>query len=183
MSKRKRMLTWKPTWRKRASASGGRWCKRIDCIVRYCGPAQSQVDSRSHRASERTYLEFMQQREKTRPVHIPLADVTICDVAERYLQQLEDRYNRAEVSASHFEATRCCLTHFVMTVGALRRFHDISELDIDAYRNHVRGRTPLGRIAEPEEGASVIAFLCMPASSYVTGQCVAVDGGFLINGL
>lgn len=56
-------------------------------------------------------------------------------------------------------------------------------LQDDAYRNYVLGRTPLGRIAEPEEVATVIAFLCMPASSYVTGQCLAVDGGFLINGL
>jgi len=56
-------------------------------------------------------------------------------------------------------------------------------LQDDEYRNYVLQRTPLGRIAEPEEVASVIAFLCMPASSYVTGQCLAVDGGFLINGL
>jgi Tropinone reductase 1 len=56
-------------------------------------------------------------------------------------------------------------------------------LQDEAYRNLVLGRTPLGRIAEPEEVAAVIAFLCMPASSYVTGQCLAVDGGFLINGL
>jgi len=56
-------------------------------------------------------------------------------------------------------------------------------LQDDDYRNYVLQRTPLGRIAEPEEVASVIAFLCMPASSYVTGQCLVVDGGFLINGL
>jgi len=56
-------------------------------------------------------------------------------------------------------------------------------LQNDDYRNLVLQRTPLGRIAEPEEVASVIAFLCMPASSYVTGQCIAVDGGFLINSL
>lgn len=56
-------------------------------------------------------------------------------------------------------------------------------LQDDDYRNYVLQRTPLGRIAEPEEVASVIAFLCMPASSYVTGQCVVVDGGFLINSL
>jgi Tropinone reductase 1 len=56
-------------------------------------------------------------------------------------------------------------------------------LQNDDYRNLVLQRTPLGRIAEPEEVAAVIAFLCMPASSYVTGQCIAVDGGFLINSL
>jgi Tropinone reductase 1 len=43
--------------------------------------------------------------------------------------------------------------------------------------------TPLGRIAEPHEVAAVIAFLALPAASYVTGQCIAVDGGMSIQGL
>ena len=50
------------------------------------------------------------------------------------------------------------------------------------YLSSVLERTPMGRIAEPEEVASVAAFLCMPAASYVTGQCIPVDGGFMING-
>lgn len=55
-------------------------------------------------------------------------------------------------------------------------------LDDPGYRAAVLEHTPLGRIAEPEEVAAVIAFLCMPAASYVTGQCLAVDGGFLVDG-
>lgn len=43
--------------------------------------------------------------------------------------------------------------------------------------------TPLGRIGEPEEVAALAAFLCMPAASYITGQCIGVDGGFAASGV
>jgi Tropinone reductase 1 len=47
------------------------------------------------------------------------------------------------------------------------------------YLDEVLLRTPMGRIGEPEEVAAAVAFLCLPAASYVTGECIAVDGGFL----
>jgi Tropinone reductase 1 len=47
------------------------------------------------------------------------------------------------------------------------------------YLEEVLDRTPLRRIGEPEEVAAAIAFLCLPAASYITGQVLAVDGGFL----
>lgn len=50
------------------------------------------------------------------------------------------------------------------------------------YRAEIIARTPLRRIGKAEEVAGVVAFLCLPAASYVTGQCIIVDGGFSVNG-
>ncbi len=44
-------------------------------------------------------------------------------------------------------------------------------------------RTPMHRIAEPEEIASVIAFLAMDRSSFITGQNIVADGGMSVKAL
>lgn len=41
------------------------------------------------------------------------------------------------------------------------------------------GNTPIGRMAEPDELGEVVGFLCSPAASYVTGQAIPVDGGYV----
>ncbi|KAL2481586.1 Tropinone reductase-like protein [Abeliophyllum distichum] len=43
-------------------------------------------------------------------------------------------------------------------------------------------RTPLRRQGQPSEVSSMVAFLCFPAASYITGQVIYVDGGVSVNG-
>ncbi|KAK1313626.1 Tropinone reductase 1 [Acorus calamus] len=52
--------------------------------------------------------------------------------------------------------------------------------DDDEHRARVIDKIPLRRIGKPEEISSVVAFLCMPAASYITGQTLFVDGGFAL---
>jgi NAD(P)-dependent dehydrogenase (short-subunit alcohol dehydrogenase family) len=49
-------------------------------------------------------------------------------------------------------------------------------------RADLEGRTPLGRLAEPEEVARVVAFAVSDDASYVTGSSLTVDGGWLADG-
>ena len=42
---------------------------------------------------------------------------------------------------------------------------------------HMRSRSPQGRLTTPEEVASVVAFLCSEEASNINGQAINVDGG------
>lgn len=46
----------------------------------------------------------------------------------------------------------------------------------------VKKWTPMHRLGKPEEVANTIIFLCLPASSYITGQVIGVDGGLTAQG-
>jgi NAD(P)-dependent dehydrogenase (short-subunit alcohol dehydrogenase family) len=47
------------------------------------------------------------------------------------------------------------------------------------HRQWIESRIPAGRIGEPRDLAGAVIFLAAPASDYVTGQIIYVDGGWL----
>jgi len=53
----------------------------------------------------------------------------------------------------------------------------------ESFKAEVLGRTPMRRVGEIKEVAGTVSYLAMPASNYITGQVVSVDGGYTINGL
>lgn len=54
---------------------------------------------------------------------------------------------------------------------------DMSAQWTEAYRATIAQRIPLGRVGTPEEIARVVLFLAGDGASFITGECVNVNGG------
>ena len=59
----------------------------------------------------------------------------------------------------------------------IRQVAEQGHLDLET----IIDRLPLGRLAEPDEIADAVLFMCSDQSRFVTGQILFVDGGFSVN--
>jgi NAD(P)-dependent dehydrogenase (short-subunit alcohol dehydrogenase family) len=57
-----------------------------------------------------------------------------------------------------------------------RMFRDVASAP--EIRQMLESATPIGRVGQPEEIASAIVWLCSNSASFVTGQTLAIDGGY-----
>lgn len=64
-----------------------------------------------------------------------------------------------------------------ITVNAVAPGFVETPMTKDLVNSPLLERIPLGRIAQPEEIADMVVFLCSPAAAYITGEVIRVDGG------
>lgn len=65
---------------------------------------------------------------------------------------------------------------YIFTAQALSKENSLGIDGLKAAASFI----PMGRVGEPEDIADVILFLTSPASRYMTGQVIVVDGGLLV---
>ncbi|KAK3409945.1 hypothetical protein EUGRSUZ_J02015 [Eucalyptus grandis] len=106
---------------------------------------------------------------------VPAAGISFmcCEACKRILVEDDEEALVLHALAKIFEGFTFLLEFYVFLKKVLsdKKFHE-----------EVIARTPLGRTGEPEEVSSLVAFLCLPAASYIIGQTICVDGGFTVNG-
>jgi len=98
--------------------------------------------------------------------------------------------HRGAFSNAHYSASKGALTALTRSLsrelGPKTRVNAVAPgiIDTPMTRELIVSRgdssiaqTPLARLGQPEEIASVIAFLCSQAASFVTGETVHVNGG------
>jgi NAD(P)-dependent dehydrogenase (short-subunit alcohol dehydrogenase family) len=95
---------------------------------------------------------------------------------------------------SHYNASKAAVHHLTKSLAAewaprgvrvnavaptyiATPINAFADREGEMYRRWIDG-TPMGRLGEPEEVASVVLFLASDAASLMTGAIVAVDGGY-----
>ncbi|HTT61794.1 MAG TPA: glucose 1-dehydrogenase [Bryobacteraceae bacterium] len=67
--------------------------------------------------------------------------------------------------------------------GVFRTDLNAQLLDGTERGRELKLRTPMGRFGQPDELIGAAVLLASDAASFITGQCIAVDGGFLASGV
>lgn len=66
-------------------------------------------------------------------------------------------------------------------INAICPYFALTSMVLDSTDNNTRERigmiSPMKRLAQPEEIVAMMLMLLSPANSYMTGQCIAIDGG------
>ncbi|MFD1096709.1 SDR family oxidoreductase [Salegentibacter chungangensis] len=174
----------------------GNW-KKLNILVNNAGtnirkPARSYTEAEFRKVTEVNLIAPFELSRKMNPWLAASGSASIINVASSAaMQDVGTGVPYAMSKAGLLQQTRSLASEWAeedIRVNAVSPWFTKTPLT-DGYLDQpekleaILRRTPMKRVAEAKEMASVIAFLAMEKSSYITGQNIVVDGGMSINAL
>lgn len=163
---------------------------RLDCLVNNAGVADFCPIEECDEARWRTIMEtnldgvfYLSQALTPQLKETRGSIVNIASISGLRASTLRVAYGTSKAAVSHLTKQQACeLGEYGIRVNAVAPGPVKTKLAAAVHSPEIIGAyfdaIPLNRYGAEQEIAEVIYFLCSPKASYVTGQVLAVDGGF-----
>jgi glucose 1-dehydrogenase len=178
----------------------------VDALVAATIAAFGQLDILVNNAGVTHAADFLDLAEEDfdRVLRINLKSMFLCSQAAARAMVKRQRGCIINMSSVNAELTIANQVPYVISKGGVNQLTRVASIGLAAHgirvnaigpgtiltelarkavlaspeaRNTILSRTPLGRCGEPEEVASIAAFLASEDASYITGQTLYADGG------
>ncbi len=170
---------------------------RLDLLVANAGITRDAITIRKSKEGE---IKKMSDEQWDSVLSVNLKGTWLCCQAAA-LPMMEQKYGKMSLTSSFAERGNIGQANYVASKAGIVGLTRVLALELARFNINVNciapgatktpmtatipddlvkrflAKVPLGRMAEPEEIANVHAFLCSDEASYVTGQCIYVDGG------
>ena len=104
----------------------------------------------------------------------------VCVASLSGLKGLPGQVNYSAAKGGLISATKALAQEIArknITVNSVAPGYIASDMTAELDESSLKKTIPMGRFGHPEEVASVVGFLVSPEASYITGECISINGG------